>query len=400
MRSSFALSPKEKISILGSINTNKVRRKFWLEVSGAMYEMCYNSMYYSRLLQEKSHHSCIFAEQIEKDLQRTFPQEDFFRSPRGIEILRNILTAYCWRNPNVGYCQGMNFIAGRFLTLGFSELETFWLLVQVIEKYLPFEYFSTMTGVMQDQKIFDYLLRTRIPKVAKSLDALEMNSSLITVQWFVCIYAYTFNTEVVVKIWDEFFLFGHTIIYKISLAVFWMLQKEIAKKKELTEVFSCVEKKCKGITDPQLLLKVANKKQFRVKPAVLDRLRDSANKEVKNEVDERFKEVKSDAELLSKIECECENEDECKQLNHLTTGFFTFLSDDGIFIDENYIIYEEYNIRVDVSLIKDTQSIIVGKKNHICKYNPEEEYKDRTLPVNVRSSFFAISDDLRDFDID
>lgn len=397
MKSSFALSFKAKNKLLSEIHTSKERRKFWLETSGAMYEMCYNPLYYFRLLKEKGQLLSIYTEQIEKDLERTFPKEDFFKSAKGFEVLRNILTAYSWRNPNVGYCQGMNFIAGRFLTLGFSELETFWLLVQIVEKVLPFEYFSTMTGVMQDQKIFDYLLRTRIPKVAEALDNLDMNSSLITVQWFICIYAYTFNTNVVVKIWDEIFMFGHTVIYKISLAVFWMLKKEIPKKKELTEVFDCVEKKCKEITDPKKLMKIANMKQFRIKPILLEKLKESAEKEVKEEISERYDIVMTEAEIFNRIDCGCGNEDECKQKDHLTTGYFTFLGDEGICIEDEYLDSEEYRKEVDVSLVRDSKSIIIGRKNHSC--NADQEGLERKyIQNNVRSSFIAMAGDLMDFD--
>jgi hypothetical protein len=49
-------------------------------------------------------------------------------TPGGQAALRRVLRAYSYYDPEVGYCQGMNFIAGMFLTL-MSEEEAFWLLV-------------------------------------------------------------------------------------------------------------------------------------------------------------------------------------------------------------------------------------------------------------------------------
>lgn len=49
-------------------------------------------------------------------------------APGGQAALRRVLRAYSYYDPEVGYCQGMNFIAGMFLTL-MSEEEAFWLLV-------------------------------------------------------------------------------------------------------------------------------------------------------------------------------------------------------------------------------------------------------------------------------
>ena len=48
--------------------------------------------------------------------------------PDGQAALRRVLRAYSYYDREVGYCQGMNFIAGMFLTL-MSEEEAFWMLV-------------------------------------------------------------------------------------------------------------------------------------------------------------------------------------------------------------------------------------------------------------------------------
>lgn len=48
--------------------------------------------------------------------------------PRGQAALRRVLRAYSYYDREISYCQGMNFIAGMFLTL-MSEEEAFWMLV-------------------------------------------------------------------------------------------------------------------------------------------------------------------------------------------------------------------------------------------------------------------------------
>jgi hypothetical protein len=49
-------------------------------------------------------------------------------TPGGQAALRRVLRAYSYYDPEVGYCQGMNFIAGMFLTV-MAEEEAFWMLV-------------------------------------------------------------------------------------------------------------------------------------------------------------------------------------------------------------------------------------------------------------------------------
>lgn len=56
--------------------------------------------------------------EIEKDVSRTFPGNMFFGGDGpGVAKLRRVLVAYSWRNPRVGYCQGMNVSLGVNLKL-------------------------------------------------------------------------------------------------------------------------------------------------------------------------------------------------------------------------------------------------------------------------------------------
>jgi hypothetical protein len=56
--------------------------------------------------------------------------------PGGQAALRRVLRAYSYYDREIGYCQGMNFIAGMFLTV-MSEEEAFWLLVGTYVRSLP-----------------------------------------------------------------------------------------------------------------------------------------------------------------------------------------------------------------------------------------------------------------------
>jgi hypothetical protein len=53
---------------------------------------------------------------------------DKLTTPNGQAALRRVLRAYSYYDREISYCQGMNFIAGMFLTV-MSEEEAFWLLV-------------------------------------------------------------------------------------------------------------------------------------------------------------------------------------------------------------------------------------------------------------------------------
>jgi hypothetical protein len=62
-----------------------------------------------------------FTDDIMKDLDRTFPKNHcFYACPQNKNRLFNVLRAFAVRNPEFGYIQGFNFIAGYFL-LQFDE---------------------------------------------------------------------------------------------------------------------------------------------------------------------------------------------------------------------------------------------------------------------------------------
>jgi hypothetical protein len=70
--------------------------------------------------------ACQVLEDIEKDVERTFPEHDLFRTSDGCESLRRVLKAYAMHNPEVGYCQSLNFLVGMML-LFMDEESAFWL---------------------------------------------------------------------------------------------------------------------------------------------------------------------------------------------------------------------------------------------------------------------------------
>lgn len=88
--------------------------------TGAKFVMNCNRGLYSHLL-NYSHYPEYFMRAIKQDLHRTVNKSTSFSSETDLQALYNILVAFSRRNPYVGYCQGLNFIAFFLLTMEFTE---------------------------------------------------------------------------------------------------------------------------------------------------------------------------------------------------------------------------------------------------------------------------------------
>lgn len=69
-----------------------------------------------------------------QDLARTFPANDWMSTEDGQAALRRVLLAFSMHQPQVGYCQSMNYLAAMLLlALEQSEESAFWILVCLID---------------------------------------------------------------------------------------------------------------------------------------------------------------------------------------------------------------------------------------------------------------------------
>ena len=85
--------------------------------------MKYNNNYYSDLIVNYPESiASPYENQIDLDLDRTFPQDPFFQDKKNLTKLKNILLAFTRRESTIGYCQGFNFIVGKILKVCEDEV--------------------------------------------------------------------------------------------------------------------------------------------------------------------------------------------------------------------------------------------------------------------------------------
>ncbi len=132
---------------------------------------------------------------MRQDLNRTFTEPENAGLKGQLNALRNVLYCYAKRNARIGYCQGLNFIVAHLLRY-MNEEEAFWTLCCLIEYILPIDYYILMIGVLIDQKVFRKLVKSKLPQLAGHLKKLGLNPSLVSLQWFICLFSNNLHFEV------------------------------------------------------------------------------------------------------------------------------------------------------------------------------------------------------------
>lgn len=84
---------------------NRLRGEIWETLSGSLYLRFANPGIYQKTLEDTKGKSTASIDDIEKDLHRSLPEYPAYQHEDGIATLRRVLTAYSFRNPELGYCQ-------------------------------------------------------------------------------------------------------------------------------------------------------------------------------------------------------------------------------------------------------------------------------------------------------
>lgn len=101
---------------------------------------------------------------------------------------------------------------------------------------MPIDYYSSMVGVLVDQKIFNILISELLPAVFAKFKELSFDTSLFSVQWFVCIYCKSLNHLILDLVFDNLIIQGSIALFKIGLSILKLLQNEILKANDFGNI--------------------------------------------------------------------------------------------------------------------------------------------------------------------
>lgn len=233
---------------------NDRRARAWYGISQAReWEEKYPDP--SVLDQDTSKYERRTIDEIERDIDRTYPRNVVFNEgQRGQDSLRNILRWYSVIDPDVGYCQGMGFLAGLFI-LYLDENRAFWMFCAAMQQQhahksgqeevaLRCLYLPQMVEASRVLHVFGRLGAKHLGKLWTHLMAENMHPTMYATEWLMTMFCRGFSFDLVTRVMDVYLVEGYKIVYRVGLA----LIKNI-KKKLMESGFEDIMQILRGIAD-------------------------------------------------------------------------------------------------------------------------------------------------------
>lgn len=237
-----------------------MRPRAWVAISGATIQKSIAPQGYELLKKRTSSLEEKVKRQIEGDINRTFPCHPIFQTNEGTECLKNVLSVFALTNPQTGYAQGLNFVAGMLIIVLGREAEedVFWTLTCVVNKRMyPETYGEDLKGCHIAQKILNRLVEKKFPKVFKHFQQLNCELSFVTSEWLLCLFSRSYPTETVARVWDSLLFEGFKIFYRVSLAFLKLHQEGILGCDNIGDLITFVKDEVKAAVNNEQIMRRA-----------------------------------------------------------------------------------------------------------------------------------------------
>ena len=177
---------------------------------------------------------------IELDIERTFPYLGVFRgdSPMA-QDLREILRVFVISRPDIGYIQGLSFIAG-ILLLNMDKFKAFISLMNLILNpiMLPF-YKMDNESIQQRLKLFKQVFYYNLPELCEHFDELGLLPENYFLTWNMTLFTRDVNLELAKRIWDVFMIEGIKAIYSAAIVFLSHFESKLINM-DFVEIMTCI----------------------------------------------------------------------------------------------------------------------------------------------------------------
>jgi len=175
---------------------------------------------------------------IEKDIKRTFASLPEFTEKQQLRLF-NILKAYSRYDPEVGYCQGMSYIAAILILHIIDEITAFCVLEEIMSGFKWRElYVQGMPKLLSLVATLKDKVKLHLPNLYNHIETNGVYFEGLFSPMFMTLFMSCAPLSLAVRIFDLFLVEGEDIILQCIINILELMQEQIMKfKREAVHLF-------------------------------------------------------------------------------------------------------------------------------------------------------------------
>ncbi|XP_068164492.1 TBC1 domain family member 14 isoform X2 [Antennarius striatus] len=170
-------------------------------------------------------------EQIKLDISRTFPHLCIFQQGGPYhDVLHSILGAYTCYRPDVGYVQGMSFIAA-VLILNLDTADAFIAFANLLNKPCQMAFFrvdhsliSFCPQMLTYFSAFEVCFEENLPKLFAHFKKNNLTPDIYLIDWIFTLYSKSLPLDLACRVWDVFCRDGEEFLFRTALGLLRLFQ--------------------------------------------------------------------------------------------------------------------------------------------------------------------------------
>ncbi|KAM6220587.1 TBC1 domain family member 14 [Rhynchocyon petersi] len=169
-------------------------------------------------------------ELIKLDISRTFPSLCIFQQGGPYhDTLHSILGAYTCYRPDVGYVQGMSFIAA-VLILNLDTAGAFIAFANLLNKPCQMAFFRVDHGLMLTYfAAFEVFFEENLPKLFAHFKKNNLTPDIYLIDWIFTLYSKSLPLDLACRVWDVFCRDGEEFLFRTALGVLRLFEDVLAR---------------------------------------------------------------------------------------------------------------------------------------------------------------------------
>nr|XP_021328827.1 TBC1 domain family member 12 isoform X2 [Danio rerio] len=162
---------------------------------------------------------------IKLDISRTFPSLYIFQKGGPYhDILHSVLGAYTCYRPDVGYVQGMSFIAA-VLILNLEEADAFIAFANLLNKPCQMAFFRVDHDLMLKYfAAFEVFFEENLPRLFQHFQNNSLTPDFYLIDWIFTLYSKSLPLDVACRVWDVFCRDGEEALFRTGLGILRLYQ--------------------------------------------------------------------------------------------------------------------------------------------------------------------------------